>query len=234
MEEKYQEIDLMELMKAVLKKWWLLAGLFIIGVMSANYYSTNFTIPYYQAEATVFMGKEPSDEESKAISVATFQLTGQLVNDYEQMLKTRQVAETVIKKMNLDMSVGAFTSSLYITPVAESRFAMVGFTHYDPQIAADVANELSKQLSVVAQQIVGYDNISIIDQAVVPTYPIGQGTLMNAAIAGLIGLIIGFLIIIVQILMNNTVKKEEEIEKLFELPVLAAIPMLKGEVKEHA
>lgn len=231
MEEKYQEIDLIELMKAIFKKWWLLVGLFIIGVMIANYYSSHFVVPVYQAQATVFMGKEPTEEEVKGIgiSVAAFQLTNQLVNDYEQMLRTRQIAEPIIKKMNLNMSVGTFTNNLFISPVQESRFAYVGFVHPDPQVAANVANELSKQLSVVAKQIVGFDNISIIDQAVVPSYPIGQSTMMNAAVAGFVGLIIGFLIIILLLLMNNKIQKEEDIEKLIGLPVLGVIPKLKGE-----
>lgn len=239
MEEKYQEIDLMELIQVLLKKWWLLAGLFVIGVIIANYYSSNFTVPVYQAEATVFMGKEPVDDEEEGeaynkITISMFQVTSQLVNDYEQMLKTRQVAEPIIKKINLNMSVEAFTNSLYITPVVESRFAKVGFVHPDAQVSAEVANELSKQLSVVAKEIVGFDNISVKDKAITPVSPIGPRRLMNAAIAGFVGLIIGFLIIIVQLLMNDTIKKEEDIERLFGLPVLAVIPKSKREDKENA
>lgn len=234
MADRKREIDLIEFIQFVIRRWWLLAGLCIISILIAHFYSTNVVMPVYQAEATVFMGKEPvtedgEKEELNKITISMFQVTSQLVNDYEQMLKTRQIADDVIKKMNLNMPVGAFSNSLYIEPVAESRFAKVGFIHNNPQIAADVANELSKQLSVVAEEIVGFDNISIIDNAIEPMNPIGPRTLMNMAVAGFIGLISGFLIIIIQLLINNKIKKQEDIEKFVGLPILAVIPKLKGE-----
>jgi capsular polysaccharide biosynthesis protein len=80
-------------------------------------------------------------------------------------------------------------------------------------------------------QIVGVENIRILDQALVPQSPISPNVLLNAVIGGMLGFFISLFVIILMFLMNDTIMNEDDIEKLIGVSVLGDIPEFKGEAR---
>jgi len=228
MGEEYQEIDLLELIGIVLRKWWLILIFVIIAGGISYYFTINYITPTYEAKATLFIGKEA--DLLGEFSLTDLNLDNKLVVDYRELLKTRLVTEAVIQELGLNVSTTRLVDNLSVMTVSDSRFIHIAFIDTNPEIAASITNKLSEVLVDTVVDVIGIQNVQIVDAAIVPIKPIGPNLRMNVAIAIVLGGMLALFVIFILHLVDNTIKKEEQLEKKLGLPVLGVIPKHK-EVK---
>ncbi|AWW25445.1 YveK family protein [Acetobacterium carbinolicum] len=229
--ETTKEVNFKELFEIIIKKWWLILLLTIIGFGAAYVYTIKYVTPVYEANTVLYIGQEGGSLGSIDVSLGQLNANSQLLVDYKQIAATRLVVNEVIKNLGLTISYDEFKENVIIESVSDSRLFTVGFRHSDPQVAKQIADELAKQLTVAVLQIVGVENIRILDQALVPQAPVSPNTLLNAVIGGLLGFFIALFVIILMFLINDTVRNDEDIENLINISVLGDIPEFKGEVR---
>lgn len=229
MNEEYQEIDLVELFKSVLRRWWLIALFMIMAGGAAYYVTTEYITPIYEAKSTLFIGKE--NDVLSSVSIGDLQLDNKLVVDYRELIKTRLVTEEVIQDLSLLTDYNGLRDNLGIQIITESRFMHVTFKDPIPERAAQISNRLSEVLAEKAETVVGVKNVQIVDYALVPNTPISPSVKKNVAIAGVLGAMVALGLIFLQMMMDNTIQTEEDLEKLTQLPVLGVIPKFKGETR---
>jgi capsular exopolysaccharide synthesis family protein len=87
---------------------------------------------------------------------------------------------------------------------------------------------LQRFKEVSAQAGVTANNVSIVDLADTPSAPISPNPIMNMALAGIGGLVLALLFVLGKEMFDDSVRNPEDIERRFGLPLLGAIPKLKG------
>lgn len=229
MEQDYQGIDLKEVTIIILRKWWLIPLLFILCSGAAFFITDKYIEPIYEAETSLFLGKEEGDIAGFDISLSELQAYSQLIIDYRELSKTRMIIEQVIDNLQINMDVKTFRDSLFVDSIVDSRLFTIKFQHTNPKLAADVANAVAEQLIIKVTEIVDVQNIRVIDRAMAEEKPIKPNKLLNLTIAGVLGIMLAIFIIFVIHLLNNTVKDEKDIEKEFGLTVIGVIPLFNGE-----
>ncbi|GKX31773.1 putative capsular polysaccharide biosynthesis protein YwqC [Vallitalea longa] len=227
MENEYQEIDLKELIRVVIKKWWIIAIFLVIGTISTYLVTSYCMKPVYQAKTSLFIGKEKGNLGS--ISLGDLQLNSKLITDYREIAKSRLIADEVISNLDLQMDLKTFRSNLSISTVSDSRLFTVNVSHINPKLATDIANELAKTLVEKVSEIIEVQNIQVIDKALVPTSPIKPNKKLNVAIAGVLSIMLALFVIFLIEYFDNTVKSEEDVEKHLGLTVIGVIPKFEGE-----
>lgn len=228
MEQEFQESDLRELLHIVLVKWWLILLFLVVSAGLAAYVTGNYITPIYAAKTTLFIGKETNSIGGE-ISIGELQLNDKLVIDYRELIKTRLVTEEVIKDLKLDITVDAFVKHLEVATIKDSRFINITFEDPNPQTAAMITNKLSSTLVEKAVEVVGVENVRIVDEAILPTEQVSPNLKMNVVAAGVLGVLLALACIFLLNMLDNTVKKEEDIEKYFNLSVLGIVPKFKGD-----
>ena len=193
--------------------------------------SAKYVTPVYEAKTVLYIGSEDSAMGSIGISLGQLEANSQLLIDYKQIALTRLVIDEVVKNTGLNISYIAFQNNIVIENISDSRLFTVGFRNSDPLIAKKVSDELAKQITVAAAQIVGVENIRILDQALVPQTPVSPNLFLNTMIGGALGLLISLIIVIMMFILKDTVTDEEDIENLIGVSVLGSIPEFKGEAK---
>nr|WP_320025671.1 Wzz/FepE/Etk N-terminal domain-containing protein [uncultured Acetobacterium sp.] len=226
-----KEVNFKELLEIIIKKWWLIVLLTAFGFGVAYVYTVKYITPIYEAKTVLYIGQEGGSLGSIDVSLGQLNANSQLLVDYKQIASTRLVTNEVIKNLGLNMSYEEFQSNILVESILDSRLFTVGFKNPDPQVAKLVSDELAKQLTVAVLQIVGVENIRILDQALVPQVPISPNKMINSIIGGLLGFFISLFVIILLFLINDTIKSEEDIENLIGVSVLGDIPEFKGEVR---
>ncbi len=73
-------------------------------------------------------------------------------------------------------------------------------------------------------EVMELGNISIIDKALAPDEPIKPKKMLNLAIGGILGLMLGVMLVFFLEYMDNTIKTTEDVESILNLPVLGVIP----------
>lgn len=226
MRDDFQDIGLKDLLVAIIEKWWLvLLGIVLAGGIT-YWISVSYYVPVYNAQSTLFIGKDPSVVAS--INVNDLRIGDELINDYQELIQSRLVTEKVLSNLGYRMDSVQLKENLAIYLVKDSRFMYISYTDPNPDIAMEVANEYSRVLVEEAEAIVGVKNIAVVDYAIEPDDPIDSGLITNLTVSGLVGGMIGIFIIFIIMFFDNRMKSEEDVEELLGLPVLGSIPVFKG------
>ncbi len=73
---------------------------------------------------------------------------------------------------------------------------------------------------------VGTNNVSVVDRAETPVNPVAPKPLINLALAGLLGLLLGAAVVFVLEFLDESLKVPSDIETKLGLPLLGSIPLL--------
>lgn len=218
-------MDIKELLTAILRKWWLLILCVILGAGIAYYYSNYYLVPMYEANTTMYVGK---NVESDNLAVSDLSLGSNLLADYRELAKSRQVAAKVIEELGLPMSPGALAGRINVTQRSSSRVIQFSIRDSDPQRAVDITNKVAEVFQRKAVEFLKIENVQVIDKAELPTYPVSPNKRRNLLIGIVIGLAISVGIVFLIEFLDNTVKTPDDVKKYIDLPVIGTIPVFKS------
>lgn len=223
-----QEIDLLELAKK-LKKYIFAIVAFAILVATLVYAGSKFVLtPKYTSNTTMIVGNTNKNNQENPqqnnVDYSQIQANRALVSTYSEIVKSRGVAENVIKNLNLDMDYPDFAKKVSIEPVNDTQIISVKVIDTIPERAADIANETSKIFKESITEIMKVDNVQILDKATLPKEPSSPNIMRNTAIGLVLGFLIGLTIAIFKELSDTSIKTTDDIREKFDIPVLGMIP----------
>lgn len=221
MEER--EIDLLQIWNVFKKKliYILLASL----LMGAIFYGVSKFVltPKYKAESSIIV-RQNTDNVSNNMEISDLKFNQELVNTYSEIIKTRGIADLVIKNLNLDMSHEEFKSKVSVSTKNNTEIFSVSVIDTIPERAVDIANETTMVFKEAIKEIMKIDNVQILDEAIKQEQPVSPKAKSNTIIGALIGFMLSSLIFILKELMDTTIKSAEDFTQTFDLPVLGIIP----------
>ncbi|MBR0089581.1 MAG: hypothetical protein IJP94_07070, partial [Clostridia bacterium] len=124
-----------------------------------------------------------------------------------------------------DMTSLMTDATVDIEQVEEQNFIRFNASSANPQVAANVANQLAEQAPKTFASIYGKDKgrVDTITSAVAPTTPISPNINQNTLIGLGIGLVLGILLAFFLEIIDTTLKPGDDLAKLYNLPVFAEI-----------
>lgn len=225
MEKMYQdddeiEIDLRELFFELKKKiWFIIAGL-LIGAAVTGAYSKFLITPQYKSEAKLYV----LSKETTLTSLADLQIGSQLTQDYKVLVVSRPVLQGVVDHMKLDMTYRELEKKMTIDNPNNTRILTLTIEDPNPYLAKAIVDEIANTASDYIGEIMEMVPPKLIEDGEVATVKSSPHVLKNTIIGGILGLLLVCGIIVVRVILNDTVKSEEDVSKYLELPVLAVIP----------
>lgn len=222
------EIDLLELLRAYRKKWKqiLLAMLLCGGLAFAG---TRYVMtPVYTSTSSILI----LTKETTLASLSDLQMGSQLTNDYEVLITSRPVLEAVVKNLNLNMEYTDLRQMITISNPGDSRIIEVSVDYSTPDGAKEIVNELVNVSITFIGDMMGGIPPKIIETGEIPNAATGPSTTKNTLLGIFAGFAISIGIITVIMLMDDTIKTEEDVEHYLGLPTLASIPDRKDYVNK--
>lgn len=223
------EIDLKELAKAVISKWFLI---FLVGVIlaSAVFSYTKFVVdPIYTSSTQVYILNKP---ETDSLTTSDLAFATYLALDYQELIVSQPVLKEVITKLNLNMTTKTLASRISVKLIEDTRIIRIDVTDTSPHQAKAIADAVRDAVNEKTKDIMGgIEAVNAIDDATLPVVPSSPNIIKNTVIGFIAGAGIVMLIVIILFLMDDTIKTPEDIEKHLGISVLAAIPMQKTHSK---
>jgi capsular polysaccharide biosynthesis protein len=148
-----------------------------------------------------------------------------MINTYSVIIKSPAILEKVIDELELDQSVDQLSQKITINSQENSQVFSLTVQDNNPSKAVDIANTVSETFQKEIKDIMNVDNVSVLAKAEIkenPT-PVKPNSILNIAIAVVVGLIAGVGLAFLLEYMDNTIKDEDDIERLLELPILGSI-----------
>ena len=214
------EIDLRELLFEFRRKWWALLAALVLGGGIVGAYSYFVITPQYTSSASLYV----LSKETTLTSLADLQIGSQLTQDYKVMINSRPVLQSVISKMNLDMNYKELRKKINIDNPTNTRILTISVQDPDPYLAKEIVDNISTEASGYIGEIMEMVPPKLIEDGVVALEKTSPSVKKNVAIGGLAALFLVCAAITLSVVLNDTVKTEDDIRKYLELPVLAVIP----------
>ena len=219
-----EEISLKELY-FILRKWiWLITALLIVSMLISGLVSFFVLDKEYEAFTTLMVGKPKDYLAENKIEYNDLMLNQKLVSTYGELIKTRVVADKVIGNMNLPITYDQFRSKVNVSLVKDTEIIKIQVNDNNPTLATEIANETAAVFMATVQEIMKVENVQVIDKAQVPTNQVSPRPMLNIAIAGVLGLMLGIFIAFLIEFLDNSIKTPEDVEKYLGVPVLGTIP----------
>lgn len=219
-------ISIKSILRTLQKRWILILALTLIAGLTSATVSYYLLKPVYQASAQILVNQKKSDN-STTLDATQIQTNLQLINTYSVIIKSPVILSKVIEELNLKQSVGELNQKVTVNSQENSQVFLVSVQDTDAANATEIVNEVAKTFKKEIPQIMNVDNITILTKAVAaenPT-PIKPNPFLNIAISSLVGLMVGIGLTFLLEYIDNTIKREEDIEKLLGVPALGSIPI---------
>ena len=219
-QENVEEIDLLEIFFALVHNWRVLLLGTLIGAFVFGLVHVIFIKPAYQANTELYITSNDS-----MISLQDLQIGTAIAEDYRFIITSRSVLNKVIEDLQLDLNYDQLKAMINVTNPNGTHIIRTSVKTGDLELSRDIANKLLSVSIERIYQVVGASEPSVIDyseaSAVEDVSPSFRKFLL---IGTLIGFLVVAVIVIVRVIMNSTLRTEEDIEKYLNLTVLAAIP----------
>lgn len=222
-------IDLVEVFQLLLHRWKLLFVALLAGSVLGGAYCSFLLETTYRADASLYVVSSESIQ-----SVSDLQLSSALIEDYTYIIKSRTALERVIDELQLDMDYEQLGSLVSVTNPDSSRVISISVTTNDPEMSRNIANSLLNASVEQINQIIENGKSVVIDESVIRAV-VTQKPSMTKYI--MLGAMLGFVLIagilVVRMLMDTTIKSEEDVECYLGVPLLSSIPYVKNFGKEE-
>ena len=232
-----EELDLKELFEIFWSKKLHIILIVLILMVIGLIYTIGFTTPMYTSSTTLVLAtagnNQEQSQETNSITTNDVTLNSKLVSTYSELVKSKNVLRQVISNLNIDVKEEALRKNVTVTAVKDTELIEISVTNQNPTYSAKIANEIAKVFTEKVAEIYNINNVHIVDEAEVANSPSNINHARDVLIFAFIGIVIAAMYVLIANMLDTTIKTQEDIEKLYKLPVLAAIPIYDANVQKQ-
>ena len=219
------EIDVFQLVKVIWKRKFLIVLTAIIAGLAAFAYSSFVIQPQYTSTTRIYVVNR-NQADKPGLTNQDLQAGSYLVKDYREIILSQGVLEKVVADQSLAMDAKTLGRKVSVTVPADTRIVSISVRDGKPEEASRIANALRE---VAAQKIISVTRVSdvtTLEEARPATSPSSPNIRRNTMMATIAG--VGFVTVIVLLveLLDDRVKRPEDIEEVMHISLLGVIPNL--------
>ena len=223
-QEKF-EIDVFQLVKVLWKRKFLIVLAALVAGLAAFAYSSFVIQPQYTSTTRIYVVNR-NQADKPGLTNQDLQAGSYLVKDYREIILSQDVLEKVVADQSLAMDAKTLGRKVSVTGPADTRIVSISVRDGKPEEASRIANALRE---VAAQKIISVTRVSdvtTLEEARPATSPSSPNIRRNTMMATIAG--VGFVTVIVLLveLLDDRVKRPEDIEEVMHISLLGVIPNL--------
>ncbi len=219
------EIDVLQMLKVLWKRKLIIVLAAIITGGIAFGYSSFVVKPEYTSTTRIYVVNR-NQGDKPGLTNQDLQAGSYLVKDYREIILSQDVLEKVVAEQNLNIDAKTLARKVRVTVPADTRIVSISVRDGVPEEASRIANALRE---VAAEKIIAVTRVSDVTTleearpALSPSSPnIRRNTILGVGAGA--GLVI-FVVLLVE-LLDDRVKRPEDIEEIMHISLLGVIPNL--------
>lgn len=195
----------------------------VLSVLAVFIYGAFFRKPLYQSTATLYILRQESGNDY-AYTSSDFSLALNVVSDCDYMLKSHAVLDDVIDEVGLDISYNNLAKMISTRNPEGSRILEVTVEADSPDTSKKVVDAVCRIGSAKISNAMGVDQVNVYDYGTYSNRPSNNIGLKRYALVGIASAVLVYTIYLVQLILDDKVKTEEDVHKYLDLSVLGDIP----------
>lgn len=225
-ENQAVEIDVFATLKVLWKRKFSIILVALVFAIATFGYSAFLAKKEYQSTSRIYVVSR-QNQDNNALTNSDLQAGSYLVKDYREIILSQNVLSQAIEELKLDMTPAELSKKISVSVPTDTRILSITAKDGDPKEAARIANGLR---NVAAEKIISVTKVSdvtTLDEAEVPQSPSSPNIRRNVLLGFVAGAgLIVVLLVVVEVL-DDRVKRPEDVEELMGLPLLGVVPDIK-------
>lgn len=225
-EKQAVEIDVFAMLKTLWKRKFSIVLVALVFAIAAFGYSAFLAKKEYQSTSRIYVVSR-QNQENNALTNSDLQAGSYLVKDYREIILSQNVLTQAIEELKLDLTPAELSKKISVSVPTDTRILSITAKDGDPKEAARIANGLR---NVAAEKIISVTKVSdvtTLDEAEVPQSPSSPNIRRNVLLGFIAGAGLMVVLLVVVEVLDDRVKRPEDIEELMGLTLLGVVPDIK-------
>ena len=225
-ENQAVEIDVFAMLKTLWKRKFSIVLVALVFAIAAFGYSAFLAKKEYQSTSRIYVVSR-QNQDNNALTNSDLQAGSYLVKDYREIILSQNVLTQAIEELKLDMTPAELSKKISVSVPTDTRILSITAKDGNPKEAARIANGLR---NVAAEKIIAVTKVSdvtTLDEAEVPQSPSSPNIRRNVLLGFIAGAGLMVVLLVVVEVLDDRVKRPEDIEELMGLTLLGIVPDIK-------
>ena len=217
------QLDIMLLLRRIWEKKVLIVLVTLLFTVASLAVSIFVITPQYSSTTKVYVVNQTKDEK-KAITTQDVQLGSLLVKDYKEIILSNKVMEDAAEKSGTGLTAKELARKVSVEAPKDTRIISITVQDKDPQVASDLANTVKEISADQIKEVTKIDDVTTLEEAKAATSPSSPNILKNGILATALGFILAVAGVVLFELLDDRVKRAEDIEETMGLVLLGVVP----------
>ena len=225
-----EQINLMDIMQMVVKRWWVVVLATCIVGLGAFIISDFFIVPQYTSAGKLFVSNT-TERNNEDATLAGLNTSSRLVSTYIEIFKTDTFLNNIAVDSGTNYTSAQLKGMVSYKALNQTEVLLVEVkcrSKVDAKIIAELILDNAQQ---EIERIGNGGSVTIIDEASTPDKPTSPNTQLNTIIGVLLGALLGVLIVFIIEIFDTRIKNEEDLVSKYDFPILGVIPNLQSNNK---
>ena len=217
------QLDIMLLLRRIWEKKVLIVLVTLLFTAVSLAVSIFLVTPQYSSTTKVYVVNQTKDEK-KAITTQDVQLGSLLVKDYKEIILSNRVMEEVADKSGINLTAKQLAKKVSVEAPKDTRIISITVQDKDPQVASDLANTVKEVSADQIKEVTKIDDVTTLEEAKAANSPSSPNIPRNGILATALGFILAVAGVVLFELLDDRVKRAEDIEETMGLVLLGVVP----------
>lgn len=222
--ENYEDIDIKRILEIIFSKKIFIILILLVSITLGYVYSYYYKQPEYKSSVTILLVAD-ENKVNKELTQTDLSINSSLISTYSSIAKSTNVMQKTIDSLDLDMSASKLQKSIEATQIDKTQFLKITVKNNNPEVAKNIANELSKVFTEQIKQIYNIENISVVDEAEIENQPCNINHLKDMVIFTSVGIFVSMILVMAIYIFDDAIKDEKDIEKSVKLKNIGTLPI---------
>lgn len=214
------EIDVLYLLRKLWsRKFFIIFIALVVGTI-ALLGSVFLIKPKYTSTTRIYVVNRTAD----SITNQDLQAGSYLVKDYQEVITSNEVLSSVIDKEKLSLTPNELSSMISVTIPTDTRVISISVEDDNAQEATTIANTVREVAAEKIKAVTKVDDVTTLEAAEVPKEPSSPNIKRNTLIGVIAGGGLAVISIIILEVLDDRVRRPEDIEDVLGLPLLGIVP----------
>ena len=225
------EIDLVELLGVILHNLWIIIVSGVIVAAAALLVSYFIITPNYESVTKIYV---ISKTNADTMTYSDLQAGSTLTKDYKELVKSRPVLEEVLAETGIDIELKDLEEQITVEVPTDTRIVSITVEDKDPYEARIIADSVRIAAAKHIREVMDTEAVNVVEEASLPIEKSSPSILMNTAIGYAVGLFLAIAIVMINYIMDDTIKTPDDVEKFLGVSVLGSIPYSENDLSDKA
>ena len=225
-ENQAVEIDVFAMLKTLWKRKFSIVLVALVFAIAAFGYSAFLAKKEYQSTSRIYVVSR-QNQDNNALTNSDLQAGSYLVKDYREIILSQNVLSQAIEELKLDLTPAELSKKISVSVPTDTRILSITAKDGDPKEAARIANGLRNVAAAKIISVTKVSDVTTLDEAEVPQSPSSPNIRRNVLLGFIAGAGLMVVLLVVVEVLDDRVKRPEDIEELMGFTLLGIVPDIK-------